>query len=151
MEPDRVEREILVDAPPSVVWEVVTEAEHISGWFSDSAEIDLRPGGRIALVWAGGQTEHGVIEEVEPPHRFSFRWIRGSAHEATDGNSTLVEFALSAEDGGTRLRVAETGFSTLDWPDERRKEEVESHARGWESELGELRDYVHGRGRGLDG
>jgi uncharacterized protein YndB with AHSA1/START domain len=151
MDSDRVERGILIDAPPSVVWEVVTEAEHIGGWFSDSAEIDLRPGGRIVLVWSGGHTETGVVEKVEPPHRFSFRWIRGSARAATDGNSTLVEFALSAEEGGTHLRVVETGFSTLDWPEGRRRKDVEAHSDGWEHELGELRDYIRRRGRVSDG
>jgi uncharacterized protein YndB with AHSA1/START domain len=135
----------LIDAPPGVVWEVITEAEHISGWFSDSVEIDLRPGGRIVLVWLGNHTEHGVVEQVDPPHRFSFRWIRGSEHEATDANSTLVEFDLTPEDGGTNLRVVETGFATLAWPEERRREELESHSRGWEQELGELGDYVRGR------
>jgi uncharacterized protein YndB with AHSA1/START domain len=150
MSGDRVEREVLIDAPPGVVWEVITEAEHISGWFSDTVEIDLRPGGPIVLGWEGDHTEHGVVEAVEPPHRFSFRWIRGPAREATDANSTLVEFGLSPEDGGTHLRVVETGFSTLDWPEERRREEAESHARGWKQELGELREYISRRG-GSDG
>jgi uncharacterized protein YndB with AHSA1/START domain len=142
MNQDRVERGIQIDAPPGVVWEVITEAEHIQGWFSDEVEIDLRPGGRIVLVWVGKTTEHGVVEAVEPPHRFSFRWIRGSAPEATDENSTLVEFGLTPQDGGTHLRVVETGFSTLAWPEESRRKEVESHARGWQQELGELGDYV---------
>ena len=145
MERDRVERSVEIDAPPSVVWEVITEAEHISGWFSDSVEIDLRPGGRIVLVWEGAHTEHGVVEHLDPPSRFSFRWIRGSDREATEGNSTLVEFALSPADGGTSLRVVETGFATLDWPMERRTADLDAHSQGWEKELGELGDYVHRR------
>ena len=32
MVPERVEREILVDAPLGVVWAVITEPEHISSW-----------------------------------------------------------------------------------------------------------------------
>src|SRR4029077_8010723 len=32
--PDAIEREILIDAPPSVVWPIVTEAQHLGGWFS---------------------------------------------------------------------------------------------------------------------
>jgi uncharacterized protein YndB with AHSA1/START domain len=37
MVPQRIEREISIDAPLEVVWAVVTESQHISGWFSDSA------------------------------------------------------------------------------------------------------------------
>ena len=142
MVPERVEREILVDAPLGVVWEVITEPEHLSGWFSDSVEIDLRPGGKLTLVWEGSHTEQGRVEKVEPPHVFSFRWIRGSATKAREDNSTLVEFSLSAEGEGTRLRVVETGFSKLDMPEDDQANDAEGHRRGWELELDELRDYV---------
>ena len=51
--PDAITREIEIDAPPDVVWAIVTEARHLAGWFSDEAEIDLRPGWRDAahLAW----------------------------------------------------------------------------------------------------
>ena len=147
MVPERVEREILIDAPLEVVWSVITEPEHISGWFSDSAEIDLRPGGKITLVWEGRHTEHGRVEQVEPPGFFSFRWLRGSATEVRDGNSTLVEFSLSAEGEGTRLRVVETGFSNLDLPEAEQARDAEGHREGWELELDELREYVRQQGR----
>lgn len=145
MVPERVEREILVDAPLAVVWAVITEPEHISGWFSDSVEIDLRPGGKLILTWEGGHTEHGRVVKVEPPHYFSFRWIRGSATEVRQDNSTLVEFNLSAEGDGTRLRVLETGFSKLDRPDDEQARDAEEHREGWEHELDELRAYLRQR------
>ena len=43
--PDAVTREIDIDAPPEVVWSIVTEARHLAGWFSDEAE-DRPPAGR---------------------------------------------------------------------------------------------------------
>jgi uncharacterized protein YndB with AHSA1/START domain len=142
MVPERVEREVLVDAPLEVVWAVITEPEHISGWFSDSVEIDLRPGGRLSLVWEGDHTEHGRVVTVDPPHYFSFRWIRGSANEARENNSTLVEFRLSPEGQGTRLLVVETGFSRLDWPEDEQARDAEEHREGWRNELDELLEYV---------
>jgi uncharacterized protein YndB with AHSA1/START domain len=142
MVPERVEREILVDAPPGVVWAVITEPEHISGWFSDSVEIDLRPGGKLTLIWEDDHTEHGRVVRVEPPHYFSFRWIRGSATDVRQDNSTLVEFSLSAEGTGTRLRVVETGFSKLDRPEDEQARDAEEHREGWEHELDELREYL---------
>jgi uncharacterized protein YndB with AHSA1/START domain len=45
MVPDRIEQEILIDAAVEVVWSIVTEPEHVGGWFSDTARIDLRRGG----------------------------------------------------------------------------------------------------------
>jgi uncharacterized protein YndB with AHSA1/START domain len=142
MVPERVEREILVDAPLEVVWAVITEPEHLSGWFSGAVEITLQPGGKLTLTWEGDQIEHGRVVRVEPPHHFSFRWIRGSATDAHEDNSTLVEFSLSAEGQRTRLRVVETGFSKLDWPEDEQARDAEEHRGGWERELAELREYL---------
>jgi uncharacterized protein YndB with AHSA1/START domain len=142
MVPERIEREILVDAPLEVVWAVITEPDHISGWFSDSVQIELRPGGKLTLTWEGDHTEHGRVEKVEPPHYFSFRWIRGPATEVREDNSTLVEFSLRAKGDGTRLRVVETGFSKLDWPEDEQARDAEEHREGWEHELDELREYL---------
>ena len=50
MVPERIEREILIDAPLETVWAIVTEPQHVGTWFSNSAEIDLRPGGKATLV-----------------------------------------------------------------------------------------------------
>jgi uncharacterized protein YndB with AHSA1/START domain len=147
MVPERIEHEILIDAPLEVVWAVVTEPEQVGAWFSDTADIDLRPGGRATLVWREYGTVHGWVEAVEPPRFFSFRWIRGPGTELRDGNSTLVEFSLSPEGEGTRLRVVESGFRGLDASDDEKARDVEGHRKGWELELGELDDYVRQRVR----
>ena len=153
MVPDRVEREILIDAPPDIVWSVLTEPEHVGSWFSDSAAIDLRPGGELILTW----DEHGAVywrvERIDPPHFVSFRWLRpmqglSSGVEPPEGNSTLVEFSLGAEGEATRLRVVESGFRELAGSEQENALDAEEHSRGWELELGELRDYVSAHVRG---
>jgi uncharacterized protein YndB with AHSA1/START domain len=142
MVPDRIEREILIEAPVDVVWAIVTEPEHVGTWFSDAAEIELRPGGKAALTW----TEHGTVrlkvEKVEPPHFLSFRWARPIGIEPSAGNSTLVAFSLHEEGEGTRLRVVESGFRELEWPEEEKATYAEENDRGWDHELGELQEYV---------
>jgi uncharacterized protein YndB with AHSA1/START domain len=147
MIPQRIKREIMIDAPVEVVWSVVTEPEHISGWFSDSADLDLRPGGRAVLHWNDFGTVQGRVERVEPPHFFSFRWAVDSGRDIDEGNSTLVEFSLRAEQGSTRLTVVETGFQGLAGPEDEKQRHFDSHHRGWELELGELREYVGRRPR----
>ena len=142
---DRIEREVLIDAPIDVVWVVVTDPEHVGRWFGDSASIDLRLGGEASLTWEGMGTAHARVEKVDPPHTFSFRWARPFGAEPSKGNSTLVEFTLSAEGTGTRLRVVETGFSELDWSDEEKARYVEENRLGWDRELSELQAYVSER------
>jgi uncharacterized protein YndB with AHSA1/START domain len=147
MVPQRIEREILIDAPVEVVWAVVTEAEHISGWFSDAVDLDLRPGGTAVLHWDDYGTVHGRVERVEPPHFFSFRWVVSPGPDVAGDNSTLVEFSLRAEGDATRLTVVESGFRDLAGPDDEKQGHVDSHRRGWRLELGELDAYVGQRTR----
>src|SRR5258707_6417202 len=79
MPADRIEREIDIDAPIDVVWAVITEPEHINGWFTDAVEVEIRPGSEGRLRWDANDKRraHTVnlrVERLEPPHFFSFRW-----------------------------------------------------------------------------
>ena len=144
---DRIERDVLIAAPLEHVWELVTSAEHLGRWFGDAgAEIDLRPGGALSLSWREYPTAHGRIEAVEPPHRFSYRWLTTGdpQTEPTPANSTLVEFTLAAEGDGTRVAVVESGIDALDFDAERRAGYLTSHTKGWPLELDELAAYALG-------
>jgi uncharacterized protein YndB with AHSA1/START domain len=153
MVPDRVEREIVIDAPPDIVWSVITEAEHVGRWFSDSAAVDLRPGGELILTWDQHGAVYWRVERIDPPRFVSFRWLRpvpdaSGADELIEDNSTLVEFSLDAEGDATRLRVVESGFAELAGSEEENAKDAEEHRHGWELELDELRDYVSALVRG---
>jgi uncharacterized protein YndB with AHSA1/START domain len=140
--PDAITREIDIEAPPEVVWGIVTEARHLAGWFSDEAEIDLRPGGAMLLTWRGRGTYGARVETVEPPSRFAFRWVLRDGEDPVPGGSTLVVMTLTAIDAGTRLRVVESGFSDLSWPEHERTRYAGQNADGWIRELDELRAYA---------
>ena len=143
---DRIEREIVIDAPAQRVWELITEAEHLGRWFGDAgAEIDLRPGGAMVLRWAEHGTSHGRVVAVEPYTRFSYRWApfkEPGGAEPVEGNSTLVEFTLHPESDTTRLRVVETGFASLATTEDQRSKNLGSNTAGWEHETDELRAYA---------
>jgi uncharacterized protein YndB with AHSA1/START domain len=145
MTPDQIERETLIAAPVERVWTVLTEAEHIGGWFADAgAEIDLRPGGALVMHWKEHGTAKARVEAVEPPHRFAYRWAahHAAGEEPAEGNSTLVEFTLTPEGDGTRLRVLETGFATLATSDEQRRGNYDDNVGGWTQMVGRLAEYA---------
>jgi uncharacterized protein YndB with AHSA1/START domain len=139
---DQIEREIVIAAPRERVWAVLTEAEHVAQWFGDSAEIDLRPGGKAAFGWSEHGRHEAIVERVEPPQFFSYRWARKGDVAPGRGEATLVEFTLTVHDEGTLLRVVETGFDSLSLPEDERATASEENTQGWISELGELREYA---------
>lgn len=140
--PETITREIDIDAPLDVVWGIVTEARHLVGWFSDEAEIDLRPGGAMVLTWHGHGTYRAVVETVEPPDTFAFRWVRREGVEPVEGSSTLVVMTLTPNGAGTRLQVVESGFADLSWPEHDQAQYAGENADGWIVELDELRAYA---------
>jgi uncharacterized protein YndB with AHSA1/START domain len=145
MTPDQIERETVIAAPVERVWSVLTEAEHIAGWFADAgAEIDLQPGGALVMHWKEHPTTKARVEAIEPPHRFAYRWTahHAAGAEPADGNSTLVEFTLTPEGDGTRLRVVETGFAGLAIGDDERKRNYDDNVGGWKQVLERLDAYA---------
>lgn len=140
---NQIEREIVIDAPLSRVWSAITEAEHLGTWFGDDgAEVDLRPGGTLTLRWKEHGTFQTTIEQVEPERYFAWRWTYLQGQEPRGDNSTLVEFTLTPEGAGTRLRVVESGFQHLALPEEQRAARFRDNTQGWQEELDELRNYA---------
>jgi uncharacterized protein YndB with AHSA1/START domain len=145
MVPEQIEREIVIAAPVERVWAVLTEAAHVGEWNpgpEPEVEVDLRPGGSIVLRWAEYGTFLFRIERVEPPRLLAYRWARPTDTEPRAGNSTLVEFTLTPEGDGTRLRVVESGFRELDLPDEEKITFADGNAEGWDGQLAAIRAYA---------
>src|SRR5579884_2329935 len=144
---DRIERDILIDAPQTVVWQVITEPDQIARWFVDAAQVDLRPGGAGTFVFHSRATHTRatvalVVESVDPPHRFAFRWAHPPGAEPREGNSLHVEFTLQPEGDRTRLRLVERGFAALEQPEADRMRSFEEHNAGWHVHLGNLQAYA---------
>lgn len=146
MAPHLIEQEILIDAPVEVVWKVVTEPAQITQWFSDVAELDLRPGGDGVLTFEQeGATVRLQVEAVEEPHRFAFWWEYPDGEQPQADNALHVEFTLAAHGDGTRLRVVETGFDRLDRPEPDQTAYAENHVKGWATHLSRLLDHATGQ------
>ena len=94
MAQDWIERDVLIDASRERVWEVLTRAADVAHWFGAAAEIDLRPGGHAQFGWDQA-VFRAVVERVERPSVFAYRWARDAGTEPETGTCTLVEFTLN--------------------------------------------------------
>jgi uncharacterized protein YndB with AHSA1/START domain len=94
---ERIEREVLLPAPPEIVWDAVTS----DGWLAERVSLDLRPGGE-ARFESADRVRSGWIEDVSEPERLSFWW------SDDDEPASRVELRIEAREESTRLRIVET-------------------------------------------
>jgi uncharacterized protein YndB with AHSA1/START domain len=104
---DRIERELVVEAPLADVWDAVIDGS----WLADEVDLDLRPGGDASFRGADWERS-GWVEEVSGPSQTRGRFARLAFWWAQDGEpATRVELTIEPEDEElplTRLRVVET-------------------------------------------
>jgi uncharacterized protein YndB with AHSA1/START domain len=147
MEHGSIEREIRIEASPEVVFEVITSPDHIREWWN-GCDTDLGPSvGTVAEIAWGRGTPEPHIDEVtvvasEPPRLFAFRWVYEGAAAPTPDNSLLVTFELTPSDGGTLLRMTETGFREKGWEVAVMEAAYADHVNGWDIFVPSIRDYV---------
>lgn len=136
--PDEVRRDLEIHAPRERVWAALTEPKQLLRWFpTKRAEVDLRPGGATVLEWDEAKAE-AMVDVVEPPDRFVFRW----RPHGLGRPFTTVSFMLEEHGGGasTRVRLVESGFASL--PDQIETQSQKGNDEGWAHELQELKENL---------
>jgi len=108
-----VEREM--PHPPEKVWRALTESPLIEAWLMQN---DFRPvpGHRFNFRATPMPHWNGVVDcevlAIEPHERLSYSW--NTSGEATDGLKTIVTWTLTPVEGGTRVRLEQSGFRPED-------------------------------------
>jgi len=145
---DRIERQILLEAPRGKVWRALVDAESFGDWFG----VDFKGQRFIAGETARGHItypgyEHLVcemqVERIEPEHLFAYRWHPYAVDPSADYSqepTTLVEFALEEHADGILLRLVESGFDRI--PLARRAEAYRMNSGGWDEQMQNIRSYL---------
>lgn len=144
-----IERELHVDAPPEIVYEVITSPEHLREWWPDDAVLEPVPGAVGELVFGDRsspdvQIPKVTVADARPPWHFSFRWIYPEDEAAAAGNSLHVSFDLEPSGAGTKVRMTETGFREKGWEVAVLEEQYHDHVSGWDHFLPRLVEYAAG-------
>lgn len=145
---DRIERNILLKAPPSRVWRALSNAEEFGDWFG----VELNGKTFAAGQRVQGQITHPgyehivwdvLIERFEPERLLSWRWHPAAVKPSVDYSrepTTLVVFELKEVEGGTLLTVVESGFDSL--PPARRLDAVRMNSGGWDEQTRRIEKHV---------
>ncbi|MGP4062947.1 SRPBCC domain-containing protein [Halobacillus sp. H74] len=138
MDSDQIKREIFINAPIQTVWELISQP---AWWVGDAPGPDKVQvdGSRVTADTKYGQFPV-LIEQSEPPNYLACRWASSfPGEEPKEENSTLVEFKLTSKDGGTLLRVVESGFSHLAVSEQEQRKFYKGNVQGWEMQMEVLR------------
>jgi uncharacterized protein YndB with AHSA1/START domain len=143
MEYGTIERELQIDASPEVVFEVLSQPEHIREWWSAETEFDPVAGTTSRFSWTDDDTGRKestpfTVVEVDPPQRFAFRWTYDDDDVAAPGNSLLVTFDLVASGEGTIVRFTESGYREKGWEAAVLEAAYNDHRQGWDFYLPRL-------------
>jgi len=133
---DRIEREILIDAPIERVWSLVSEPGWWIGDGDRSGQVVTREGDLIVVDDPRYGRYPVLPVSNDAPRYASYRGGDDPSQTPAEGTSTLVEFFLTEQGDATLLRVVESGFASLYPSAERRAAAVEDNIEGWEMQLG---------------
>jgi uncharacterized protein YndB with AHSA1/START domain len=144
---DRIEKEIVLNAPRARVWRALTNIREFNEWFGVALTSPFALGAKVSGHMTHPRYEHVVmtawVETMEPEHHFAYRWHPDALDPNTDYSAeptTLVTFILDEVEGGTKLSITETGFDAL--PESRRAHALQGNSNGWKSQLERIRKYV---------
>jgi uncharacterized protein YndB with AHSA1/START domain len=131
-----------IRASPAKVYAALTEPKLMMQWWGPdagptlSAEADVRPGGRLSVVFRllNGDEHNitGVYQEVVPDKKLVFTWEWPGMPE----RESLVTFLLEPFEDGTELTLIHERL-----PDE---EARKSHEAGWSGLLDKLPIFLGG-------
>ena len=147
-ETDRIEKEVVIGEPREKVWRALTDAREFGAWFGVEAEGTFEPGARVQgrilnPEWAHVPFEID-IDRVDKGVLLAWRWAnpdpKAPAVDLSKEPKTYVSFELADTDGGTRLKVIESGFDALPMP--RRADAYRENDAGWTEQLQNIKKYV---------
>ena len=118
--------------PPEKLWRALTESSLIAQWMMNN-DFEAVPGHKFQFRADPMPNWNGIVDcevlVVDPQKRLSYNWGVGNAES---GMQWVVELTLTPADGGTRLRMEQSGFS----PDQKGAHQGASY--GWKRFFGGL-------------
>ncbi|HXX95515.1 MAG TPA: SRPBCC domain-containing protein [Candidatus Bathyarchaeia archaeon] len=140
-----VTKNIVIDAPPEVVFKAITDQNELTNWFPDQAILETKVGGKMKFSFyknskrgnnqeCGRDTDkfaEGTVTEFILNKKISYTWENSAE---PDFPTTVVTSELEKIDNEkTNLKLLHTGFKA--------SEKVKQYDGGWSHFLNELKKY----------
>jgi uncharacterized protein YndB with AHSA1/START domain len=145
---DRIERKILLKAKRGRVWRALSDAAEFGDWFGVNFKGKTFVAGKSVqgkITYPGYEhlTMEVLIERIVPEKLLSWRWHPAAIDPEVDYShepTTLVEFELQEVEGGTMLKVVESGLDKI--PLARRANVLRLNSSGWDQQMENVKKHV---------
>jgi uncharacterized protein YndB with AHSA1/START domain len=134
-----IEKNVVIDASPEVVFKAITDPKELTNWFPDQAILEPKLGGKVKFNFykdkerKDGELEcipEGTIIEFIPNKKVSYTWHQPNI---PDFPKTVVTWELEEiADNKTRVKLLHTGFEPG---------KLFKHDEGWSYYLNRLQSY----------
>jgi uncharacterized protein YndB with AHSA1/START domain len=134
-----IEKNIVIDASPEVVFRAITNQVELTNWFPDQAILEPKLGGKVKFsFYKDKEREHrefdffpeGTIIEFIQNKKVSYTWQEPNTPEFP---RTVVTWELEEiENNKTRIKLLHTGFESG---------KLFKHDEGWSYFLYQLQKY----------
>lgn len=122
----QVVRHVVIAARCETVFRYFTDPERFAAWWGAGSTIDARPGGALRIVYPGGSTAAGVVQELVPGERVVFTYGYPDGRMGLPEGASTVEVTFAEVAGGTRVTLRHTVGSA---------ELARAHEPGWRFQL----------------
>lgn len=122
-----------IQAPPEMIWDVLTRASRLREWMCDGARTVPRKGGSFEVRWNSGYEARGVFTAYSPPRSLALTWS-----SPFEPGETSVRITLKPVEGGTKVTLVHSGFGAgKKWAGRAQESE-----RGWTGGLENLQSVL---------
>jgi uncharacterized protein YndB with AHSA1/START domain len=144
--PGVIEKTVLIQADPAVIFRALTESKDLAQWFCDRASSEPRIGGELKAFWrtgGGGQALRGraVFTRLVPDAQVELDWVDEGGGEITESGRHTISYAIRWKRGSSEVIMRDAGPPLTD------DETLEVLGRGWMSVLRDLKDHCETKQR----
>jgi uncharacterized protein YndB with AHSA1/START domain len=140
-----IEKKVLIQAAPGVIFQALTESKDLAQWFCDRATCDPKEGGELRAYWRlgnGNQPQRGraVFTRIIPDGCVELNWLE-SEDAGMESCRHRTSYTICRKRETTELLVRDEGPPFTD--DDSR----DILNQGWISILLDLKDHCESRQR----
>jgi uncharacterized protein YndB with AHSA1/START domain len=142
-ESGRIEKRVLIQASPAIVFKALTEARDLVRWFCDRAASDVREGGEITAVWKSEKENtkgKGIFTRLLPGALVEITWSDEGGGPVENARH-VFRYTIQQKRGTTEVDLLDQEGPTMD------EESFSVLNEGWNYVLQDLKDYCERRER----